>query len=85
MTNYFFCWIMRDLLVKIILITDEETVWSLSLFLYIYNLRFWSPFDEAVWDSMPNLFGPGFDPWVLFFVWVLPDGIAALRPDHLQN
>jgi len=34
---------------------------------------------------MPNLFGPGLDPCVLFFVWVLPDRIAALRPGHLQN
>jgi hypothetical protein len=81
MTNFFFCWIMLDLLVKIIFITDEETVWPLSLFLYIYDVWFWTPFDEGVWDDMPNFFSLGFDPWVLFFVWVLPDRLAALRPD----
>lgn len=44
---------MLDLLFEIILITDEETVWPVSLFLYIYDLWVWTPFDEGIWESMP--------------------------------
>lgn len=38
MKNLFFCWIMLDLLAKDNLITDEKTVWPLSLFLCTYDL-----------------------------------------------